>query len=285
MTTDSGTADAVPPGTRYDDIAEGYVRHWAPVLREAALAVLDHLAPAIDAAGGSVHLLDVGAGTGMLSLASLRRWSSATVTGIDPSAGMLEVARRTAAENLAPEAAARFRTAVASADELPDHLGPFDAAMSSFVLQLVPNRAAALREIRRVLVPSAPFAWVSWLRTDRAFEPDRVANAVLDDFGFDPPEGDDRPGDLASVAAAAKGMREAGFRDVRAWAGEATYAWHAEGYLEFLTDFDEASLFADLEAAERAEIEARILAGLRALTPDQLTLRLPIVYVTGRAPA
>jgi hypothetical protein len=64
-----------------------------------------------------------------------------------------------------------------------------------------------------------------------------------------------------------------------------TYAWDADGYLDFLTEFDEASLFADLEAAERAEIEARILAALRDLAPEQLTLRLPIVYALGRAPA
>jgi SAM-dependent methyltransferase len=207
------------------------------------------------------------------------------VTGIDPSAGMLEVARRTAAVDLAPEAATRFETVVAFADELPETLDGFDAAMSSFVLQLVPSRAAALREIRRVLRPGGPLAWVAWLRTDRAFEPDRVANAVLDEFGFDPPEPDRRPGDLASAEAAALGMRRAGFRGVRAWTGEVTYAWDADGYLDFLTEFDEASLFADLEAAERAEIEARILAALRDLAPEQLTLRLPIVYALGRAPA
>jgi SAM-dependent methyltransferase len=197
---------------------------------------------------------------------------------------MLEVARRLAVANLAPDAAARLQTAVAAADELPSSLGRFDAAMSSFVLQLVPNRAAALREIRRVLRPGGTLAWVTWLRTDRAFEPDRVANAVLDEFGFDPPEPDPRPGDLASVDAAAMGMRRAGFRDVRAWAGEAVHAWDAAGYLDFLTEFDEASLFADLEAGERREIEARILARLRELPAEQLVLRLPIVYAMGRAP-
>ena len=273
-------------GSRYDEMAEGYVRHWAPVLREAAVRVLDHLAPVLDgAAGRTLRLLDVGSGTGTLAHAAVRRWPNVQVTGIDPSAGMLEVARRTAALDLAPEAVTRFETVVAYADELPEALNGFDAAMSSFVLQLVPSRAAALREIRRVLRPGGTLAWVSWLRTDRAFEPDRVANAVLDDFGFDPPEPDRRPGDLASPEAAALGMRRAGFRGVRAWTGEVEYAWDAEGYLDFLTQFDEASLFADLEADERAEIEARILAALRRLAPEQLTLRLPIVYALGRTPA
>jgi SAM-dependent methyltransferase len=259
--------------SRYDAMAHGYARFWAPVLRESAEAVLDHLEPAITAAlgragGTGAHLLDVGSGTGTLAVAALKRWSTLRVTGIDPSGGMLEVAERTAAANLAPEAAARFQAVVASADELPEGLGPFDAAMSSFVLQLVPSRAAALREVRRVLAPGGTFAWVTWLQSERAFEPDRVANRVLDEFGFDPPEPDSRPGDVASPAAAALAMRRAGFRDVSAWSRDLTYAWDARGYLEFLTDFDEASLFDDLDPKERRQIEGR----------------MPIVYAMGTNP-
>ena len=281
---DSGTA------SRYDEMADGYARFWAPVLRVAAERVLDHLEPAVATATTeaararprrAARLLDVGSGTGTLARAAVIRWPALHVTGIDPSGGMLAVARRTADEDLAPEAAARFQTVVAYADELPDSIGVFDVAMSSFVLQLVPSRAAALREVRRVLRPGGTFGWVTWQRTDRAFEPDRVANAVLDDFGFDPPEADSRPGDVASPAAAALAMRRAGFRDVTAWREELTYAWDARGYLEFLTDFDEASLFADLEPDERRQIEGRILEDLRKLTVDDLTLRLPIVYAIG----
>ncbi len=298
MSTDTTAAhdearDRVDDGplttSRYDAMADGYARFWAPVLRESAEAVLDHLEPAIAAAlarggAGGARLLDVGSGTGTLAVAALKRWTGLRVTGIDPSGGMLEVAQRTAAAALAPEAAARFEIAVASADDIPDALGRLDAAMSSFVLQLVPSRAAALREVRRVLAPGGTFAWVTWQQSDRAFEPDRVANAVLDDFGFDPPEPDSRPGDVASPAAAALAMRRAGFRDVTAWSRDLTYAWDARGYLEFLTDFDEASLFDDLDAKERAEIESKILAGLEGLSAEQLTLRLPIVYAMGTNP-
>lgn len=282
------------PQSRYDEMADGYARFWAPVLRVAAERVLDHLestiAAATPAASGArparnPRLLDVGSGTGTLARAAVARWPSLHVIGIDPSSGMLAVARRTADENLAPQAASRFQTVVAYADELPDSIGAFDAAMSSFVLQLVPSRAAALREVRRVLRPGGTFAWVTWQQTDRAFEPDRVANAVLDDFGFDPPEPDPRPGDVASPAAAALAMRRAGFREVTAWSDELTYAWDAPGYLGFLTEFDEASLFADLEPKERRQIEGRILEGLQKLTAEQLTLRLPIVYAVGSNPA
>jgi ubiquinone/menaquinone biosynthesis C-methylase UbiE len=279
----AATAEDQPASrSRYDDVAAGYARFWAPVLREAAERVLDQLAPQLDGERGAT-LLDVGTGTGTLAIAALERWPGITVTGVDPSGGMLEAAAASAAERLPAAAARRFRRRVAPADRMPFDDGAFDAAMSSFVLQLVPSRAAALREIRRVLRPGGVVAWVSWQRTNRAFEPDRLANEVLDDFGFDPPEPDARSGDIASPTSAAATMRRAGFREVKAWAGECTYAWDAKGYLAFLTEFDEQSLFDDLEDKERAEIEGAILERLEGLAPDELTLRLPIVYVLGSA--
>ena len=270
----------------YDRLAEGYARHWAPVIRPAAERVLDHVAPSIDAADTTsrhVDLLDVGTGTGALAIEALRRWPDLHVTGVDPSTGMLEVARRLADEQLGPSIAASYETAQGWADELDFDDASFDLAVSSFVLQLVPSRKAALAEIRRVLRPGGPLAWVAWQRTDRIYAPDRVVNDVLDSHGFDPPEPEGRNGDLASPAAAAAGMRKAGFREVRAWSGEIAHAWSTRDYLAFFTQFDEESLFAELEPAERAKIEADMLASLERLTADEMTLRLPVVYAMGRA--
>jgi SAM-dependent methyltransferase len=279
-------AARTPSGTGYDDIAEGYARWWGPVIQPGAIRVLDPLAAAVEGGPrdrGDLHLLDVGSGTGALAIAALERWPSLRVTGIDPSGGMLEVARRNADANLSRVAASRYDTLVAYADELPFEAQTFELAASSFVLQLVPNRAAALREVRRVLRPGGTFAWVTWLRSERPFAPDRVVNEVLDDYGFDPPEPDQRSGDVASAAAAALGMRRAGFRDVTAWADEVAHPWDARGYLDFYTQFDEASLFADLEPDERSEIEQAMLDRLSGLSPEDLTLRLPTVYAVGRA--
>jgi SAM-dependent methyltransferase len=294
----SATEEIEPPRSGYDEIAEGYARHWGPVIRPGAELVLDQLAPAIEAHGAGAHtpgmiagsrspalrLLDVGTGTGALALAALERWPAVHVTGIDPSGGMLELARRAAADRLPAAARSNLATAVAPADELPFEDGAFDHAMSSFVLQLVRSRAAALREVRRVLKPGGIFAWAAWQTSDRPYEPDRIANDELDRAGFDPPEGGGRPGDIASPDAAAAGMRRAGFREVRAHVTELAHRWDAAGYLAFFTQFDEESLFADLEPGERADIEGRISRRLRRLTAEQLTLRMPVIYVTGRAP-
>jgi len=272
--------------SRYDVMANGYARWWGPVILPGAVQVLDALAPAVEAEledGREPRLLDVGSGTGALAIAALERWPSLRVTGIDPSGGMLEVALRDADERLPAGRPERFQTTIAYADELPFEPGSFDVAVSSFVLQLVPNRGAALREIQRVLRAGGTFAWVAWQRSERPFAPDRIANEVLDDFGFDPPGADSRCGDVASPAAAGLGMRRAGFRNVRAWSGEVAHPWDAQGYLSFLTQFDEESLFAELEPAERRDIEREILERLGRLTPEDLTLRLPTIYAMGRA--
>ncbi len=272
----------------YDEITDGYDRHWGPVIRPAAERVLDLVATRIDdglARGTTPQMLDVGTGTGTLALKALERWPGLEVTGADPSTGMLELARRAADRRLPPDVAARFRTEVGWADELPFDDGTFDLAVSSFVLQLVPDRGRALREIRRVLRPGGTLAWVAWQIGDRPYEPDRVANEVLDEAGFDPPEAGGRNGDVASARAAAQSMRRAGFRDVSAHEDEVVHPWTPAAYLEFLTRFDEATLFDELDRGERREIEREILRRLKLLTREQLTLRLPVVHARGRVPA
>jgi SAM-dependent methyltransferase len=266
---------------RYDDLAEGYARHWGPVIRPAAEALVDHVAGPVPP--GS-RILDVGTGTGTLAIAALERWPGVAVTGIDPSGAMLEIARGDARERLSEGAARGLETMTGLADRLPFEEASFDIAMSSFVLQLVPNRSAALREIRRVLRPGGRFAWLTWLVGGGAFRPDEVVDEVLGEFGFDPPEHDDRSGDLASVAAAASATRRAGFREVRATAGTLQHTWTANDYAAFIAEFDEETLFSDLERDERRRIERRLRERLGRLTPEELTVRLPIVYVSGVLP-
>ena len=197
---------------RYDRIAKGYQEWWAPVLAPSARGLLDRLDGVIS--GGASSLLDVGVGTGNLSFPALERWPGVQVTAIDASREMVGASEAIADDRLTGTDRARFGARVAMAADLPFPDSMFDAAMSSFVLQLVPSRPKALREIRRVIRPGGTFGHVTWLQDQRAFAPDRIFDEMLDAFGFDEEPDEQRSGDIPSVAAAAAELRRAGFGDV-----------------------------------------------------------------------
>jgi SAM-dependent methyltransferase len=266
-------------GERYDRMASGYERWWAPVLAPSAGRLLDRIDPTVTA--GARELIDIGVGTGNLAVAAIRRWPSVQVTGIDASGEMLRAAEASLELGPAHERT-RFQGQVALAGELPFDDRSFDLAMSSFVLQLVPNRARALREIRRVLRPGGVLAYVTWLADRTPFAPDRLFDALLAEFGFEDQPEDGRVGDLPSVRVAAGEMRRAGFRDVSTDRATLEYAFTVESYIAFLTDFDEVSTFDEMTRSERRRFLARLREDLMGLDSDQLVFRAPIVYGFGQ---
>lgn len=272
---------------RYDRIAEGYARWWAPVIAPSARALLDRFEGVLD--GRSFRLLDVGSGTGTLSLAALERWPEAQVDAIDASREMVG-ATMTAASAL-PGTDRRFHAVPAFADQLPFADDTFDAVMSSFVLQLVPNRFSALREIRRVLRPGGLLAYVTWVADSRRWRPDEILDDLLDELAIEEgDDGDDEPppqpgaGDLRSVESAAAGLRRAGFHSVTAEGAHLRHQFDPESYTGFITEFDEQVLADSLAPDMRERLERELIARLGRLDPAELMLESPIAYATGRKP-
>lgn len=100
------------------------------------------------------RVLDVACGTGILAReVTSRMGASGRVTGIDPSPGMLAVAKQ-----LAP--AVEWREGVAEALLFPDQ--SFDAVVSQFGLMLFTDRRQALREMLRVLAAGGRLAVAVW---------------------------------------------------------------------------------------------------------------------------
>jgi ubiquinone/menaquinone biosynthesis C-methylase UbiE len=138
------------------DAAEVYERCFVPAIfgRWAS-----QVADAARIAAGD-RVLDVGCGTGVLARAAADRVAAdGQVTGLDLNAGMLAVARR-----LRPNI--DWRQGDATALPFPD--GRYDVVLSQFALMYFPDRAAALKEMMRVLRPGGRLAIAVWGPFERA---------------------------------------------------------------------------------------------------------------------
>jgi SAM-dependent methyltransferase len=120
----------------YDDSTDHGWAAASPALRAAWNAALHRLLPA----PGS-RVLDVGAGTGFLSLAAARLGHR--VTALDLSGGMLERLREGAAGE-------RLEVEVVQAGAEAPPAGPFDAVIERHLLWTLPDPGAALGAWRAV---------------------------------------------------------------------------------------------------------------------------------------
>jgi ubiquinone/menaquinone biosynthesis C-methylase UbiE len=266
----------------FDEFAEAYRDWWGPIIAPAAVGVLDDIE--VDRGGDApFELLDVGSGTGALALSALDRWSAVRVRAVDPSSRMLEIAAD-AARGRTPALASRLRTITAPADRMPMADATIDAAVSSFVIQLVPNRAAALREVHRVLRPGGRFACVTWHADDPPFEPDDAFSDALEELQIIPPSDERDIHPYTSASAAAAEFRDAGFRNVRAWDAALEHRFTPESYLDLLEHWIDRELFAGLDRETRLQLRARALERMGDLRADAFRWRRPLVRVVGTRP-
>jgi len=134
--------------------AENYQRRYVPYSMDPlAVLLLDH---AVVRPGERV--VDVGCGTGAVARqAAPRVGREGEVVAVDINPAMLAVGRSLPAPEGAP---IDWREGSAMALPLPD--ASFDLALCQHGLQYFPERAAALREMRRVLAPGGRAAICVW---------------------------------------------------------------------------------------------------------------------------
>jgi ubiquinone/menaquinone biosynthesis C-methylase UbiE len=157
MTTEAGHGWQVVGSS-----SDAYERFLVPTIFEPwAGVLLDHVDPQ-----PGERLLDVACGTGVVArTAAARVLPAGSVTGIDVNADMLDTARQAAGADAATE----WRQA--DALDLPFPEASFDVVVCQQGLQFVSDRAAMVRETRRVLAGSGRLAMSTWrgLEHNRGF--------------------------------------------------------------------------------------------------------------------
>lgn len=262
---------------RYDDAAVRYRDFWGPVIAETGLRLLDRLAPALDGRSNA-SLIDVGTGLGLLALAAAERWPGLRVTGIDPSSGMLAIARERIPENHHQ----RISFVEGDAERIPLPDASVDVVSSAFVLQLVPDRAAALREMRRVLRPDGTLAIVTWTDEVADFEPLAIFDDLADEWELPEDASGYETDPFASVQSAADEVRDAGFADVDARPDAVVHRFTPKRYLGLLENWERDDVFGALEPDELREVRAETLLRWAGLAPDAFVWRAPVVSVVAR---
>ena len=107
------------------------------------------------------RVLDVACGTGIVArIAATRVGPTGSVVGVDLNPGMLSVARSVVSTEVRSDGPLHWQEA--SADKLPFPNGSFDVVYCQLGLQFFADRAAALREMRRVLDAEGRLALMVW---------------------------------------------------------------------------------------------------------------------------
>jgi ubiquinone/menaquinone biosynthesis C-methylase UbiE len=138
------TAEAAELYERY--VVRYILGPWAPLLVDAARVTAGE------------RVLDVACGTGLVArMAAQRAGPSGRVVGLDLNPGMIAVA-----QSLPAPAGAPIEWLVRSALDLRLEDASFDVVLCQQGLQFFPDKAQALREMRRVLVHSGRLALSVW---------------------------------------------------------------------------------------------------------------------------
>jgi ubiquinone/menaquinone biosynthesis C-methylase UbiE len=226
------------PGQTDDPVKRQVAAHWDrraahfdtdfghSIATPAERAAWDRIMELVIGGRGTLEALDVGCGTGFLSLELAARGHR--VTGIDLAPTMLDKARRKAAE-----AGFDISFETGDAEQVPFPAASFDLAISRHVLWTLPHPEAAIDDWLRVLRPGGRLVIIDGARYDVAAAPPRQENARSSAeyaaIGGQLPFYDGRPQSEIEALLRAKGLVEVGGDPVRDWVEAQAQRMIAEG--------------------------------------------------------
>jgi len=197
-----------------------------PAERTAWDRIMDLVLGGPKGEGLRLDALDVGCGTGFLSLELAARGHR--VTGIDLAPAMLDAARRKAAE-----AGFDIRFEEGDAEQAPFPPASFDLVISRHVLWTLPHPEAAIDDWIRVLRPGGRLVVIDGAQYNAASAPPRQENARSSTeyaaIGDQLPFYDGRPQSEIEALLRAKGLIAVGGDPVLDWVEAQSQRMIAEG--------------------------------------------------------
>jgi SAM-dependent methyltransferase len=254
---------------RYSEDAEAYREHWAPLLRSLGAQLLDGMPLA-----GARHVLDLGAGVGFLLPEIRARAPRAVVVGADRAPGMIALAP--------PE----FPRLVADASRLGLADGAFDAVSMAFMLFHLPNHAAGLAEVHRVLRPGGALGVATWGEGE-SFEAFDVWIEELDRYGAEADNPVPANHELMDTEQKLAGLlADAGFEVERTATIQVEERTDLEMFVARRLRLGHPKRRLDaLDAETRAACIAGARQRLERLDPEAFVDRTPAVMAWARRPA
>lgn len=217
------------------------------------------------------RVLDVACGTGIVARHALSAVGpSGTVEAFDVNEGMLAVARSIPAND-----GVRFKAGDAASAPVSDR--SFDVVLCQQGLQYFPDRPAALREMRRVLVPSGRVAISVWRPIDRQPYFNALCHAVETHASPETAALQRAAFTLGEPPAIRELLTSAGFSSIRITL--AVRLMRAPALLDFLPGYFSAtpmaSAIAALDSSARAAMIREIDAAVRVYVDDS-ALAVPV---------
>lgn len=231
-----------------------------------------------------MHVLDVAAGTGIVSRAAARRAGpTGRVVAADISPAMIAFHEGHPAE----DGAAPIETAVASATELPRSDGEFDAVVCQQGMPFFPDRPGAVAEMRRVLRPGGVVGIAVWT-PDHDVVPFGPMHAAMQELGVPSPFPDayDTGSFVLSAEEVATLLRNAGFGDVDSREVELVTHWlSVDALVTAVHGTPFGAVMDGLDRPTQDEARRRIADRYRRWVAANGTVDLPTYSVIARAVA
>jgi ubiquinone/menaquinone biosynthesis C-methylase UbiE len=222
------------------------------------------------------RVLDVACGTGLAArLAAEAVGPEGTVAGLDPTPGMLELARSVSPDRI------DWYEAPAESMPLPDTT--FDVVLCSMGLQFFEDKVQGLREMRRVLAPGGRAVVSTPGPTPALFE--AIDAALTDHVGSEASCFVHAVFSVHDPADARELFTAAGFDEVEVETGTIPLrvALPADFFWQYVQSTPLAAAAAGLDEAARAALEREVVERCQPFVDGDATVMEPgVLVVTGR---